>query len=296
MKKNIVLFILAIVLIAMPMTAMATENLETSEVTMKPSGKYVKLDGEDIIMNAYLHAGYNYVSLEDMAALLKGTKAQFDVNIDTANNTATLTPKEAYGKDFTAPAEPLKDEKPGTPTNQTVKLKDGKTLDLIGYTIDGNEMYRIRDIGREMGFGVAYDWTKNTILIDTENLDIKDYKVTEKYEAPVNKIKTDAGQQNITFLIYGFDECPHCANLKAFLNEKGIEYKQVDIRLNDAKKEEVYQEFYHTMDKEYDRVYYPTHVITLEENGTTISKATVGFNQETYEEIFTQIQNNEYFK
>ena len=341
MKKNFVLIILAIVLLAMPMTAIAAEEAkapekviekteavvekveekvkedeekvkeevkkETEKVEEKveevvkkvatPAGEKVKLDGKDIKIDAYLIDGENYLKLRDVAALLKETKAKFKVVYDAEKDKIKITLGEAHDEDFVAPAEDAeRANKTGVPSYQPIFDAKDKTIELKGYLIDGNNYFRLRDLGKKLGFGVAYDFVKGVVLLDSENLELADVPHETEFAAPVNKIKTDAGEQDIKFLIYGFDECPHCANLKAFLNEKGIEYKQVDIRLNDAKKEEVYQEFYHTMDKEYDRVYYPTHVITLEENGKTISKAVVGFNQENYDDIFEKIENNTYFE
>lgn len=291
MKKKFLFIILAIVIMAMPMTAIAVDSVEVAEdIIAKPSGKYVKLDGEDIIMNAYLIKGSNYVKLSDIAGVLKETKAKFALDGNK------ITKGEAYGEEYVAPEAPLSEDKTAIPTEEEFTLADGKTFKLEGYKIDEDNYFRIRDLGKELEFGVAYDWTKNTILIDSEKLDIEDYKVVEKFEAPVNKIKTDKGEQDITFMIYGFEECPHCQNLKAFLDGKGIKYEMADIRLNDAKKGAIYEEFYTKFDREYDRVYYPTHVMTLEEDGKSISKAVVGFNQETYDEIFEKIENNTYFK
>ena len=80
MKKRIIFILLALIITVMPMTAIATNNVEVSEeIIIKPSGKYVKLDGKDIIINAYLLKGANYVKLEDIAGLMKETKAEFSI-------------------------------------------------------------------------------------------------------------------------------------------------------------------------------------------------------------------------
>lgn len=276
------------------MTAIATNNVEVSEeIIIKPSGKYVKLDGKDIIINAYLLKGANYVKLEDIAGLMKDTKAEFSIEKTAA--TTELIPGGTYEGAYTAPTEALAEDKGAKPSEHKVTV-DGKALDTEGLNIDGADYFKIRDIGKAVGFGVAYDWTKNTILIDSEDVNIQDYKVVEKFEAPINKIETSEGVQDITFMIYGFDKCPHCVNLKAYLDEKEIKYEMADIRLNDAKKEAIYHEFYTKFDKEYDRVYYPTNVITLVKDGESISKATVGFSKENYDIIFQEIESNTYFK
>ena len=86
MKKKFLFIILAIVIMTMPMTAIAVDSVEVAEdIIAKPSGKYVKLDGEDIIMNAYLIKGSNYVKLSDIAGVLKETKAKFALEIGRAH-------------------------------------------------------------------------------------------------------------------------------------------------------------------------------------------------------------------
>lgn len=294
MKKRIIFILLALIITVMPMTAIATNNVEVSEeIIIKPSGKYVKLDGKDIIINAYLLKGANYVKLEDIAGLMKDTKAEFSIEKTAA--TTELIPGGKYEGAYTAPTEALAEDKGAKPSEHKVTV-DGKVLDTIGLTIDGADYFKIRDIGKAVGFGVAYDWTKNTILLDSENVNIEDYKVVEEFDAVVNEIETNAGVQKVSFIIYGFEECPHCKNLKAYLDGKGIKYVMHDIRLNDAKKGAIYDEFYTTFDKEYDRVYYPTHVMTLEDGDKSISKAVVGFQQDNYDSIFEEIKNNTYFK
>ncbi|MFB0971542.1 MAG: glutaredoxin domain-containing protein [Neofamilia sp.] len=345
MKKNFVLIILAIVLLAMPMTAIAAEEAkapekviekteavvekveekvkedeekvkeevkkETEKVEEKveevvkkvatPAGEKVKLDGKDIKIDAYLIDGENYLKLRDVAALLKETKAKFKVAYDAEKDKIKITLGEAHDEDFVAPAEDAeRANKTGVPSYQPILDAKDKAIELKGYLIDGNNYFRLRDLGKKLGFGVAYDFVKGVVLLDSENLELADVPHETKFETPVNKIKTDAGEQDIKFLIYGFDECPHCANLKAYLDGKEIKYTMYDIRRNEDKKAEVYKEFYSVFnegrEKPYERVYYPTHVITLEKDGKSISKGVLGFNQENYDEIFEQIKTNKYFK
>lgn len=306
--KKIVLMVLALVLIMMPVTALAVEDADQApeeEVVEKiatPSGENVKLDGEDIKIDAYLIEGENYLKLRDVAALLKDTDAKFLVTYNEEEDNITVTLGEEHDEDFVPPAEDgEKAEKVGIPSYQPIFDKDGKEIELKGYLIEGNNYFRLRDLGKKMIFGVAYDFENEIVILDTINPEIADIKADAPevpvYEAPINEVETDAGVQKITFLIYGFEACPHCRNLKAFLDEQGIEYFMVDIREDQPKREEVYEEFYTKFDTRYARVYYPTHIMTLvKEDGETISKGVMGFKQEKYEEIFSQIKANKYFE
>lgn len=340
MKKNFVLMILALILVMMPMTVMAAEVIaplaaeepaaetveeepvadepaeetveeevveaeevvEVVEKTAAPSGEKVLLDGEEIKLDAYLIDAENYVKLRDIAALFKETKAKFAVVYNEDADTITITLGEAHEEDFVAPDEEAeRAEKTGIPSYQKIFDQDEKEIELKGYLIEGNNYFRLRDLGEKLGFGVAYNFVTGEVLLDSENLEIEDVPHETEFATPINKVETEAGVQDIQFLIYGFEKCPHCVNLKKYLDENEIKYAMYDIRLNEQKKAEVYAAFYPEFnegrEKPYERVYYPTHVITLvKEDGTTISKGVLGFNQEKYEEIFKQIKANEYFK
>ncbi len=48
-----------------------------------------------------------------------------------------------------------------------VIYKDGVQLELIAYNINGNNYFKLRDIGEVFDFGVFWDGTTKTINIDT---------------------------------------------------------------------------------------------------------------------------------
>ncbi len=146
-----------------------------------------------------------------------------------------------------------------------------------------------------MGFGVAYDFKDQRVLLSSGNPKLADVFEEGYFTPPVNKIKTKGGEENISFLIYGFDECPYCQKLKAYLDGKGIKYLSRDIRDCEGKKDEVFKEFYGEFAEFNDRVYYPTHIMTLEKDGKKISKCVVGFEKENYDEILKKIEDNTYF-
>lgn len=83
--------------------------------------------------------------------------------------------------------------------------------------------------------------------------------------------------------------------LKAYLDNKGIKYIARDIRDSEGKKDEIFEKYYKDMTEYNDRVYYPTHIMTLEKDGNTIDKCVVGFEEKQYDEIFKQIEENTYF-
>jgi Cft2 family RNA processing exonuclease len=56
----------------------------------------------------------------------------------------------------------------GTPAATSSKiLLDGKEVKFTAYYIGGSTYFKLRDNGEAFGFGVDWDGTKNTIIIDT---------------------------------------------------------------------------------------------------------------------------------
>lgn len=52
------------------------------------------------------------------------------------------------------------------PSSQRL-YSDGKQVSLSAYIINGNNYFKLRDIGQALNFGVDWDGTANMIKIDT---------------------------------------------------------------------------------------------------------------------------------
>jgi len=132
----------------------------------KPTASTVLVNGENVAFDAYNIEGNNYFKLRDLAFILNGTEKQFEVGWDAANNAITLTSGKAYtpvGGEMTGKG--TGDKRP-TPTVSKIYL-DGKEVQFTAYNIDGNNYFKLRDIGAAFDFGVTWDGAKNTIVIDT---------------------------------------------------------------------------------------------------------------------------------
>jgi hypothetical protein len=44
---------------------------------------------------------------------------------------------------------------------------DGKDVSFTAYNIDGNNYFKLRDIGQQFNFGVTWDGARKTVMIDT---------------------------------------------------------------------------------------------------------------------------------
>lgn len=290
-KKIFILFILAAILI-LPRGAFAAED--NTKIAAYPAGDNIVFDGSKVSLKTYNINNENYVKLRDVASLLKGTKAQFSVFWDKDSKSVVITQGQGHDEDFKdAVLDPNEGAKEGQVSDHKIIRADKTPLNLKGYLVAGNNYFRLRDLGRDLGFGVAYDYKTKTVLIDSENPDLKDLDDEKSSTGPIAEIQTKDGLEKLRILVYGFDQCPYCRDLKAYLDQNKIPYSFSDIRGNDEKIKEVYETYYKDLD--YDRLYYPTTIITLETDGKSIDKAVVGFSKEMYDEIFDKIKNKAYF-
>ncbi|MDR2132404.1 MAG: copper amine oxidase N-terminal domain-containing protein [Clostridiales Family XIII bacterium] len=132
----------------------------------RPTLSTVLANGESVAFDAYNIGGNNYFKLRDLAYTLNGTEKQFEVGWDGAANAIALT----GGKPYIAVGGEMADkgvgDKTATPTTSKIFL-DGNEVTLTAYNIDGNNYFKLRDIGVAFDFGVDWDGAKNTIVIDT---------------------------------------------------------------------------------------------------------------------------------
>lgn len=157
MKKAILSTGLALTLIA---TAGA------ASVTAKPSTHKVFVDGVQANVAAYEINDNNYFKLRDIAAILSGTSAQFEVNWDEATGSITLTDDKTY--------TPVGGELGAIPAgNQAADdstaavYRDGTQVHYTGYEINFNNYYKLRDIAADFDFGVTWDNDKQSVMIST---------------------------------------------------------------------------------------------------------------------------------
>ena len=158
MKKFVSLLICAVFLLsALPCFAKNT------------TGTPLNIDGEIKYLVAYNIRGNNYFKLRDVANVLKGTSAQFDVVYNYSKEAVEMISGTAYSTD-----EPLSTDILHNPTAYTTSVpiyKDGIEVIMGAYNIEGNNYFKLRDIASVINFGV--DWNPDTKIIDINTS--KDY-------------------------------------------------------------------------------------------------------------------------
>ncbi len=176
--KNLSSLLLAVVLLLslIPATALA------ADVTATKTASKVTVNGEVESFDAYTINGNNYFKLRDIAYVLSGTEKQFEVTWDGAKNAINLMSNKAYtvtGGEMSISAE----IKAKSATLSTSKIYlDDNLVSVTAYTINGNNYFKLRDLGSTFNVGIEWDGKNNTIVIDTK----KDY-VDETKPADTSK-------------------------------------------------------------------------------------------------------------
>jgi hypothetical protein len=138
----------------------------TPAFTAKPTSSTVLVNGKNVAFDAYNISGNNYFKLRDLAYILSGTGKQFEVSWDGENNAIILT----SGKPYTTVGGEMTGKGAGDKTPSLTNSKiilDGKEVQFTAYNIEGNNYFKLRDIGAAFDFGVDWDGANNTIVIDT---------------------------------------------------------------------------------------------------------------------------------
>ena len=126
----------------------------------------VLVDGQIVAFDAYTINDNNYFKLRDLAYVLNGSDKQFDVGWDEANNTILLTSGKAYdiiGGEMISKGNSANE---AVPTKSRVIL-NGQDVLFTAFNIDGNNYFKLRDVGEALDFYVQWDDERNTIEINT---------------------------------------------------------------------------------------------------------------------------------
>ncbi|MFB0919811.1 MAG: leucine-rich repeat domain-containing protein [Oscillospiraceae bacterium] len=127
----------------------------------------VQVNGKTVAFEAYNIYGNNYFKLRDLAKVISGTDRQFSIDIVSANSVIYLTTGKSYtpvGGELTPPA--VKGSVTAQYSTWRVYL-NGAEISLKAYNINGNNYFKLRDVGEAIDFGVIWNAEKSTIEINT---------------------------------------------------------------------------------------------------------------------------------
>jgi len=126
------------------------------------SPQKLTVNGAERDVEAYNVDGTNFFKLRDLAALLSGTAAQFNVEYNAESNAIIITTGAAY--DGEAGAAFTDKSATAVKSPQTVYI-DGAAVSLDAYNIGGYNFFGLRELSSLLGYAVDYDEATNTAQI-----------------------------------------------------------------------------------------------------------------------------------
>lgn len=136
-------------------------SIQIKTVTSLPTTDTVMVNDIPMIFESYNIDGYNYFKLRDIALALNGTTSQFAVNWDGEKSAINITPSSKY--EASGNELQLGNGKAKTAVTSTDNLYiNGKYVYLDTYKIEGNNFYKLRDLGSNIGFNV--EWNESGII------------------------------------------------------------------------------------------------------------------------------------
>ena len=153
--------------------AAPTSGIQTAYATSYS----ILVDGKPVQFDAYALKDANgndtnYLKLRDVAYILNGSQAQFNVDWNAAAGAIAVTTKTPYttvnGSEMSTPFSGNQSYQP----NKAAVLVDGQAADLEAITLtdangNGYTYFKVRDLGQALGFDVTWDSAQGAILIDT---------------------------------------------------------------------------------------------------------------------------------
>ena len=139
-------------------------------VTAQGSNTVVLVNGTAQEIYPYNIDGNNYFKLRDMAAILASTSRNFAVEWDEVHSAIHLNTGKGYEIGETDLQFPVGAKTVTAEPSQVLLYCDGEPLAIGAYNIEGNNYFKLRDIGEAVGFAVNWDEDAQLMQIDTDAL------------------------------------------------------------------------------------------------------------------------------
>ena len=144
----------------------------TAQPASKPnvvkSPQKLSVNGAAHLPEIYNIGNTNFFKIRDLAELLNGTSAQFDVSYDAGRNTVVLTTGVPYADATGRVREGTQDRSStAVASPQSIEI-NGEAVELTAYNIGNTNFFGLRALQPYLGYKVDYDAETNTAFITTE--------------------------------------------------------------------------------------------------------------------------------
>ncbi|MCL2225468.1 MAG: cellulase family glycosylhydrolase [Defluviitaleaceae bacterium] len=166
MKKGILAFVVVLVMIVGLVPSVAFGVVPPyGMVWAVRSAHTVNVDGAPVDITAFNIGGHNFFMLRDVAVILRGSLAQFNVAWDETRSAIMLTRGVSYNP--TGGAGQIAGENATASPSTAVVYVDGNRVNLRAYNISGHNYFMLQDLGNALDFAVYWDAIESAVLIYT---------------------------------------------------------------------------------------------------------------------------------
>ncbi len=151
-RKLPAVFLAAALMLIPIATVAASAAPDSAKVTA--ISRNILVDGKEVSAEVYNIGGDSYFKLRDVAQLLNGTPSQFSLAFDVKTNTVTaLTgkPYQAVGGELATGSDKSYTCIPG----KSILKVNGLEISVSKYNIDGNNFFKLSDLGTAFGFAIG---------------------------------------------------------------------------------------------------------------------------------------------
>lgn len=185
MKKKISLLLAILMLVTLMPAALA----ESKTISAVKNTKTITLDGEKVMVGSYVVEGFNYLKLRDVAAIMNGKKAQFNVGYDNEKKLVSVDLNKPYEKVDGDLAE-ITETKAKAKVEVKAIVVNGEEKQIRTALINNSNYLQLRDLGELAGFGVGYDTKSQTITLKSDgSVEEKPEEKKEDTKAPADDSK-----------------------------------------------------------------------------------------------------------
>lgn len=153
------IFVSLFCIAAMACTATAVDGVIA--VPTRDKGQAVYVNDARVYPTGYNIADNNYFKLRDIGTLV-GFGVEWNGETQTVEISTERTSPSIEGISDTAASGAV-----AKISNQKIMV-DGVQVNMTAYQIDGNNYVKLRDIGKQVNFGVGYDNATASVRIDTD--------------------------------------------------------------------------------------------------------------------------------
>ena len=153
------IFVSLFCIAAMACTGIAVDGIIA--VPTRDKGQAVYVNDARVYPTGYNIADNNYFKLRDIGTLV-GFGVEWNGETQTVEISTTRTTPSTEGISDTAASGAV-----AKISDQRITV-DGVQVNMTAYQIDGNNYVKLRDIGKQVDFGVGYDNATASVRIDTD--------------------------------------------------------------------------------------------------------------------------------